>query len=187
MALNDTQLTRLKDCVFTVCKIAQKAGFKLLSISLSKIIFFADREHFFATHEPLTVDGYIHGKYGPYLEELRAAIHDLATQGYICLEKEIFPGHTREFTSYYFGPRYNKYVLTSLSAEDISMLERITIDQLSSETPISMAEATHNHPWRITNDKEPIPLIAQVFAQPVPLTADDIAWASSLKTSEIVK
>lgn len=177
MSITPEEMHRLKDAIFIICKTAATYGFKLLSIPLSKAIFLSDRETYFSTAKPLIADAYIRGQFGPYLEGLRTASEELAQARSILLTKQIYPGHTKPFTEYSLGCAADDYQTSSFTAAEIRLLERITIDVLTEESPLSAAMATHNHAWQITQDKEPIPLAAQVLTDPAPVTQDDIRWA----------
>lgn len=177
MPITPEEMHRLKDAIFIICKTAATYGFKLLSIPLSKAIFLSDRETYFSTAKPLIADAYIHGQFGPYLEELRTASEELAQARNIVLTKKIYQRHTKQFTEYSLGCTADEYQVNSFTEDEISLLQRVTIDVLTEESPLSAAMATHNHAWQVTQDKEPIPLSAQVLTDPAPVTQDDIRWA----------
>lgn len=177
MPLTPEEMHRLKDAVIVICRTAVTNGFKLLSIPLSKAIFLSDRETYFATARPLIADAYIHGQFGPYLEELRDATEELVRGRYIVLTHPIYPGNTKKFTEYAPGCCANQYQVNSLTEDEIGLLQRMTIDVLTEQTPLSAAMATHNHAWQVTQDKEHIPLSAQVLTDSAPITPEDRLWA----------
>ncbi len=178
MPITSEEMHRLKDAIVVICRTAAACGFKLLSIPPSKAIFLSDRETFFRTAKPLIADAYIHGQYGPYLEELRTASEELAESRNIVLTQQIYPGRIKPFTEYSLGCATESYKVSSFTAAEIGLIERITIEVLTEETPLSAAMATHNHAWQVTQDKEYIPLAAQVLTDQAIVTEDDRRWAN---------
>lgn len=177
MPLTPEEMHRLKDAIVVICRTAVDNGFKLLSIPLSKAIFLADRETYFSTARPLIADAYIHGQFGPYLEGLRDASEALARERHIVLTHPIYARHTKPFTEYALGCCANQYQVNSFTEDEVALLQRMTIDVLTDQTPLSAAMATHNHAWQVTQDKEHIPLSAQVLADSAPITHEDRLWA----------
>lgn len=180
MPISEEQMRKLKEAIVVICKIAAENGFKLLSIPLSKIIFFADRDTYFNTGQPLIADAYIHGQFGPYLRELRAATEELMQAHIIVVNQKTYPDDCREFTEYSLGHAGERFTPTAFSENEKKLLKRLTIDVLTEETPMSVAESTHNHAWRITQSKEHIPLASQVLVNSVPMTTQDISLLKNL-------
>lgn len=170
-------MQRLRDAIMVVCRTAAELEFKLLSIPLSKAIFLSDRETYFATAKPLIADAYIHGQFGPYLEELREACEDLALSRHIVISHPIYPGHVKPFTEFALGSCANSYAVSSLTEKEVSLIKRVAIEVLTDEPPLAAAMATHNHAWQITGEKEHIPLAAQVLTGSAKVTEKDRNWA----------
>lgn len=175
-----TQMQKLKDTVFLICKIAQDNGLKLLSIHLSKIIFFADREIYLKTAQPMIVDRYIKGRFGPYLKELKTAIEDLKTDNYINFKQDFANGYRKETTEFFLGSKSDSYNITTLSYDEKEIITHLVIDSLQDSDPTSIAKSTYNHAWKVAQMKEKIPLSAQVLVYPAQITDTDIAWAESV-------
>lgn len=178
MQLTGNEMDKLKDAVFTSCKVAADNGFKLLSLACSKAIFLADREHYLKNGRALIADSYVHGKYWPYLPELRDATQYLTDNGFVKVKNAFYPGFTHEFHEYHLGLRHNDYTVMNLDSKGIKLIEHKTIEVLTCfNDVVDAALATHNHAWNITTEKEPIPLSMQILTTSLPLTEDDFKWA----------
>lgn len=177
MKITPSELEKLQDAVYWVCKIAQSKGLKLFSIPLSKIIFLADRRCYLRNLKPMIADAYVHGKNGPYLESLRTAISNLKSEGYIRTERRKYGIHSK--TEYYLGCRSDRYQINNISKNNLEELREITFDVLVNETAETVSGFTHNHAWQVSVEKEHIPMCAQLITQPAEITDEDVEWAKS--------
>ena len=178
MKITSDELKKLEEAVYLVCKTAQSKGLKLFSIPLSKIIFLADRKNYLRVFKPMIADAYIHGKNGPYLEDLRTAISNLKSRGYIATVKRKYG--TQFQTEYYLGYRNDNYKIKNLSKNEQIILIDITFDVLVNETAETVSEYTHNHAWQVSVSKEHIPMCAQLITQPAEITDEDREWAKNI-------
>lgn len=181
MPLTAAEMNRLEDAIFASCRVASKNGFKLLSIAASKAIFLADREYYLKNGQPLIADAYVHGKFGPYLLELREATRNLTDNGYVIVKDAFYTGCVQEFHEYHLGKRHNDYSIKTLDSAGVKLVECKTIEVLTNYIDVAdAAMSTHNHAWRITSEKEPMPLNMQILTASLPITEDDLNWAQGI-------
>lgn len=183
MSLTSQEMLNLMDAIVVSCRVAEENALQLLSIPLSKAIFLSDRETYFSTGRPLIADAYIRGKYGPYLKELREASDALVNERFIAVTPRILPEFNQHVYEYTLGSNASHYSVTYFTEDERKLVAKNVINVVTDTTPLSAAMATHNHAWMITQDKEHIPLAAQILADPAPINQSDRDWARSFVTA----
>lgn len=168
--MNQTSREKLKQAVHFICHVAQ--GLTLGSIRLNKILFYADKETFCKTLEPLIADEYIRGPQGPHLADLRSIIDELKKERVLSVTTRNLG--KRSFTDYISLRSPSTDLFTE---KQLQLIEETTVSICTDYKAHEISEETHNAIWRMAGDKEPMPLAAQLCAQFVKPSKEILRWA----------
>jgi hypothetical protein len=143
---------------------------------LNKVLFFSDICSYLELGKPITGISYIKRQFGPVPNEkdFFSARNNLEQNRKIAVTKDL----------YYKLPQYQfvaleKPDISSLSPEEVSILDIITEEICQKHTASSISEKTHNIIWEAAEIGEEIPLFAVFSSRFGEITEKDIQWAKS--------
>lgn len=151
---------------------------RLSKTKLNKILYYADREAYLRTGQPITGEVYVKHQYGPVSTHLDEALDALQQSRTIAIA---------EASGYnvYVGAPYVQYQYVALrrpdlsvfSAEEISLIEQY-VDLIGERfTARAISEASHDAVWQAAALGEEIPYHTVFLQAPAEVTAADAEWA----------
>jgi len=163
---------KFKNLVHYVCSKCDDPR-ELGATKLNKILWYSELEAFLALKKPITGARFVKQEFGPVPVAIVPVLEELRQEGALAIRDTTYFGKPkREFISLR-DPEIDEF-----SAQEISIVDRVTQVICTQHTASSISEHTHNDIWKMAEIGEDIPLYT-VFAVKGEITEQDIAWADS--------
>ena len=154
---------------------------RLGKTKLNKILYYADREAYLRTGQPITGEVYVKHQYGPVSSHLDAAIADLERNRLVAVAEasgyNAFVGASYAQKQYLSLRRPDVSVFT---AEEVSLIEQYVDLICERYSAREISRASHDAVWEAAELGEEIPYYTAFLQTPAEVTPDDLAWARSI-------
>ena len=154
--------------------IAKSDPSRLGSIRLNKIVWFADTFFYRRDGASITGEQFVKRQHGPVPMHILNILRDLEQEDKIIVrDRQSVAGPMRDLVS------LSAPDTTSLSADEIAIIEDVRSSICGSHTAMSISELSHDQIWEAAEMGEEIPLAATLASVAGVMTADVTKWADS--------
>jgi hypothetical protein len=144
---------------------------------LHKILYYADREVYLATGEPLTGETYVKNDHGPFSVHLEKTLDRLEDKGH--LERVRKTGRSGRFGQYTQNCFISKEPadISDFTPEQVDLLNDVAQEIRKNHTAETISEVSHDVVWKTASKSEPLPYFTS-YLQVTEDAADheDIEW-----------
>jgi hypothetical protein len=177
VAIDDAKLDAL--ILFIVNRVENPAD--LGATKLHKILWFSDLAMFANHGKSIAGETYIKMPQGPWGEHVESSLDRLKASGLLAERRE--PHYNR--LQRRFFPLQKTVERSRFSPEEISVVESMISAICSHHTATSISDFSHSSIWKMTRDKQPIPLDTVFAMNTVAPDAEDYMWAKEAYTADV--
>lgn len=169
-------LEKLLAAAHYICHVAErdKLKKKFGATKLNKILWYADTINYLITGNSLTGEIYRKQQYGPVPQHILQVMGELEAQGCVKIGNSDFHGHTKRDFHCMQPPDE-----TSLSQDEMRLLEQITRVVCEGHTAASISQLSHDITWEVADMGEEIPMCAAFVADIRRADRATIEWAEA--------
>ena len=168
--------SRLDELVLYVCGRVERPG-DLGAVKLQKVFWFSDCALFARRNKPLTGATYVKGPYGPYSPQIEKSIQRLLKSNRLAEKKS---GGQRQFFA------TGQADVAQFDGEQIAQLDAMIERIVRNFSAATISEASHDRIWELAELGEDLPLSGLFAAQLAEPNIDDLNWAKSCVTPELL-
>lgn len=176
VALDDTKLDAL--ILYVVNRVENPAD--LGATKLHKILWFSDLMMFANYGKSIAGETYIKMPPGPWGEHVESSLDRLKASGLLVERRE--PHYNRTQRRFF---ALKSAEISRFSPEEISVVEDMISAICSRHTATSISDFSHSPIWKMTQDRQPIPLDTVFAMNTVEPDAEDYAWAKTAYTADV--
>jgi hypothetical protein len=151
---------------------------RLGKTKLNKILYYADREAYLRTGDPITGERYVKHQYGPVSSHLDETLRGLEKDRLIAIADA--SGYNA-----YVGASYAQKQFVALrrpdvslfTAEEVSLIEQYVDVICNQHSARSISDMSHDVVWEAAEIGEEIPSVTAFLQPPAEITPADVAWA----------
>lgn len=158
--------------VHLVCSLTEPH--ELGKTKLNKVMYYADRLHYYETGFAITGEAYVKRQFGPVPSHIDEALDRLKAAGSIAVRK----GRAGSYDRIEFMATADAS-LEGLTAKEVDVIHRMVSWIAHNHTATSISERSHDRIWELADYNDPIPYETVFAARLDEVTPADFAWLDS--------
>ena len=170
MEKETTKLELVMHYIIWKCQDPTQLG----ATKLNKILWYSDMHHYMESGKSITNVTYIKRQHGPVpnKNDFNSARESLVRSKKIAVTKDLYHGYSQ-----FLFVALEKPDISSLSPDEVSIIDTSVEEICKNYTASSISERTHGMLWELAEIGEEIPLYAAFSMRFGEITEEDMKWA----------